>query len=924
MLSRPGRSARRAQSPLALESLEPRHLLAAVFTEGGVNDFRISEAVGDAIAPAIAYNSTNDQYLVVWAADGDPTPGKFEIFGQILASDGTVAVQDFKISNIPNGADFDALNPAVVYNATNNHYLVVWQGALAVVSGDPEEEIFGQILGADGSTVLDDFRISDAGDSAGANSQFRDARNPSVAWDSTHNQYLVVWEADDTDFATTNNEEFEIYGQLLAGNGAEIGVDFRISDVGIEGNDQFDAREADVAYNSTTDQFLVVWHANEQVPLLSDPQFEVYGQRLQYNGSFTLLTDVGVNDFRISDAGVGGPPEIDASQAKVVYNATQNEWFVVWQADANGVDGDIEIFAQRISASGSLLAPIQVQISDSGAPGDGTRAAFNPSVAFNSLLNEYLIVWQADDSDAGLNDNEFEIFGQRVSFDAVPLGTNDFQLSDAGGLGELLANVSFPAVAFSTATGGYIAVWQADDTDSPGVNNDDFEIFGQRIDQIATADPADSVLVVVGGGQIRVLDAANGSELFSFLPFDAYYGDIRITTGDVNFDTIEDFIVATGHGVAPQVKVYSGVDGSLLQSFLAYDAAFLGGVFVAAGDIDGDGFADIITGAGSGGGPHVKVFSGLNGNELMSFFAYDPAFAGGVQVAVGDIDGNSVLDIITGAGAGGGPHVKVFSGVDGSELRSFFAYDPAFTGGVFVSAGNFNGDLADDIITGAGAGGGPHVRVLDGLTLTELASFFAFDPAFTGGVRVAAGEVTGDTVADIAVAAGPGGGPHVKVLDGTTFSPVAGSIGSFYAFVPGFTGGVFVSLSGSGSPLQTLALGPGSVSVLTTEALASAVTQAKALLGSPNALEGVRFHIADLPGTRLGLASGQNIWIDTDAAGWGWALSEEQLADGDRIDLLTAVLHEMGHILGWEHALDATTSDLMDALLAPGERKLLH
>jgi VCBS repeat-containing protein len=122
------------------------------------------------------------------------------------------------------------------------------------------------------------------------------------------------------------------------------------------------------------------------------------------------------------------------------------------------------------------------------------------------------------------------------------------------------------------------------------------------------------------------------------------------------------------------------------MSFFAYDPLFAGGVHVAAGDVNGDGRADIVTGAGAGGGPHVKAFDGMTGVEIRSFFAYDPLFAGGVQVGAGDVNGDGRADIVTGAGPGGGPHVKVFDGVTGGLLMSFFAYDPAFLGGVFVGA----------------------------------------------------------------------------------------------------------------------------------------------------------------------------------------------------------------------------------------------
>jgi FG-GAP-like repeat len=236
------------------------------------------------------------------------------------------------------------------------------------------------------------------------------------------------------------------------------------------------------------------------------------------------------------------------------------------------------------------------------------------------------------------------------------------------------------------------------------------------------------------------------------------------------------------------VKVFDGHSGAELRSFLAYDAGFSGGVFVGSGDVDGDSYDDIITGADAGGGPHVKVFSGQTGAELRSFDAYAASFTGGVRVAAGDVNGDSFIDIITSPGAGGTPHVKIFDGLTGAELRSFLAYDAGFSGGIFVGSGDVDGDSYDDIITGADAGGGPHVKVFSSQTGAEVRSFFPYTPSFAGGVRVAAGDVNGDGFADIITGAGVGGGSHVKVIDGRTGSELQ----SFFAF-PGFTGGVFVA-----------------------------------------------------------------------------------------------------------------------------------
>jgi hypothetical protein len=214
-------------------------------------------------------------------------------------------------------------------------------------------------------------------------------------------------------------------------------------------------------------------------------------------------------------------------------------------------------------------------------------------------------------------------------------------------------------------------------------------------------------------------------------------------------------------GAAPVVTVLTP-SGAQLAQFNAYDPIFLGGVNTAVGEIDGNpNTIEVVTGAGAGGGPHVKVFS-INEttgavSTLASFMAYDPSFRGGVNVATGGLTSATVDDVITGAGPGGGPHVRVFSiGANGTAtqipgpLGSFMAFNPAFRGGVNVATGNVGGSAAtgDQLIVGAGPGGGPHVRVLnaDG---SQFASFMAFDPTFTGGVSLGATGSTGLTVSSL-------------------------------------------------------------------------------------------------------------------------------------------------------------------------------
>lgn len=317
----------------------------------------------------------------------------------------------------------------------------------------------------------------------------------------------------------------------------------------------------------------------------------------------------------------------------------------------------------------------------------------------------------------------------------------------------------------------------------------------------AVAPPTFTDLVAVGAGTnggsvVRVYDPA-GKLLSTFQPFDpSFHGEVHTATGDINGDGVDDIVAGAGPGGGPHVQAFDGkslLAGQVvhiagpLGSFFAYTAAFRGGVNVAVGDVNGDGHPDIVTGAGPGGGPHVIAYDALTGQRITTFYAYDPAFTGGVTVAAGDILGTGHAQIVTGAGPGGGPHVRVFD--HDQVVKEFFAYTAAFHGGVNVAAGDVTGDGKADIITGAGAGGGPHIKVFDGVSLATVRSFFAYEAAFHGGVRVAMANLDADANAEIIVGAGPLGGPHVRYVDNDINNT---QLNSFYSPDKDFNGGVYV------------------------------------------------------------------------------------------------------------------------------------
>jgi streptogramin lyase len=291
---------------------------------------------------------------------------------------------------------------------------------------------------------------------------------------------------------------------------------------------------------------------------------------------------------------------------------------------------------------------------------------------------------------------------------------------------------------------------------------------------------------------VRVFDGLLGNMTNQFLAYNPRFsGGVRVAQADVNGDGVPDIITAPGPGGGPDIRVFDGVTGALIREFMAYSASFTGGVFVAAGDVNADGFADIVTGPDIGGGPDVRVFSGKDGSLLAEFQAFNTGFTGGVRVAVGDFFQDHKDNVIVAPGPGGGPNVRVFSVAGNvSRLANFMAYGIDFTGGVYVAAGDVNGDGVPDIITSPGAGGGPEVKVFSGANPSVvLQDFAAYSLGFTGGVRVSAADVDGDGMADIITTPGGGGGPDVRVFDHATLVP----LNEFMAYDPSFLGGVFVA-----------------------------------------------------------------------------------------------------------------------------------
>ena len=293
-------------------------------------------------------------------------------------------------------------------------------------------------------------------------------------------------------------------------------------------------------------------------------------------------------------------------------------------------------------------------------------------------------------------------------------------------------------------------------------------------------------------------------------------------------------VYAAGSVYGGTVTVFDADTGRPTGRLVPYGAGFAGGVNVAVGDVNADGVADVVTAPATRGGPHVRAFSGADGRELFGFFALDPSFRGGVSVAVGDADGDGANDVVVGAGPGGGPVVRVFRASDRAVTREFLAFEPSFRGGVSVAAGVFAG--RSGVAVGAGPGGAPVVRVFDGATGELVSAFAAYGIGLRSGVSIAAGDFDGDGDDEVIAGPGAGGAPHVRIFDPADGTEKFGFFAGSATESTGLTVGA-VRQAGSPHRVVTGTRGPHSQPVRLWSVLGEALAAA-AVGADPNLFNG--------------------------------------------------------------------------------------
>jgi hypothetical protein len=422
--------------------------------------------------------------------------------------------------------------------------------------------------------------------------------------------------------------------------------------------------------------------------------------------------------------------------------------------------------------------------------------------------------------------------GQPVTFTAtvaaamqdVGAPPGDVTFYDRGvalGVGSLVNGVATLTTSY-LAPGNHsvIAVYDGSYPLKPSVSN--------TISQVVRAGVG---LFAVGGapGRVQVRRVTDGSLVADFAPYGpGYTGPVSVALGDVNDDGYQDLVTGAKAG-NPDVRVYDGKDlasggfdpaTSLLAHWFPYALNFNVGANVALGDVNNDGDADVITGA-SAGNPDVRVYNGRDiaqgtfnpaASLAVQFFAYGLNFNVGANVGAGDVNGDGFADLVTGATLGN-PDVRVYSGHDvvagtfhpngGSLLAAWFAYGLSFNVGANVAVGDVDGDGFADVVTGASAGN-PHVRVISGrdiatkslspsnLSGSVLDEFFAYGLQFNVGAAVAAADFDGDGKADILTGASAGS-PHYRAVPGDATGVLPPALNGIDALALDLTGGISVA-----------------------------------------------------------------------------------------------------------------------------------
>lgn len=302
-----------------------------------------------------------------------------------------------------------------------------------------------------------------------------------------------------------------------------------------------------------------------------------------------------------------------------------------------------------------------------------------------------------------------------------------------------------------------------------------------------------------GAPHLRVYNG-DGEYLRGFFAYSpSVRGSYNVLTTDLDADGSQEIITATGDGLAPQVRVFDS-EGELLTHFYAFDATSRFGVKIAIADLTGDGLPELLTWPRGKAAPHLRAYSyDTDAGEfelLAQTFAYSENFRGAMNLTVADVTGDGNQDIVVSPEQAAASHVRVFTYEDEAlELVSqFFAFGETSKFGVKVLTGDLDGDGVRDLIVAPATAGASNIRFYRYNSTTEtfdlLGWTLAFGEDWRGTFNIRVADLDRDGQVEVVTAPHTYGGPNVRIYRYNALTQVIELVDWFMAYSETFHGGV--------------------------------------------------------------------------------------------------------------------------------------